>query len=323
MKSKKILLLTTILILSLSLISCKRNISRAYKDFSSVSKEYCNIPGLDTKFVPQGITYNELHQVILVVGYNSDDTPSPIYVLDKNGKEIKKITFKLESGKDYTGHAGGIVSFNNIVFVSSGKKVYKIDINKILNADNNDCITVDKTTKVDLDGATMFVYKNYLFVTEFYYPKKYETEKSHYIQTSNGTNKALAFAYEIDEENISGLKSNIPQIALSIPDKVQGIVIKNNEIIFSTSYGRQNDSYIYKYKNIFLEGTHETYKYNDLTLPLYIIDKKDLIKSMLSPSMSEGVCLLENKLLILFESAAKKYRLLTKCEVYKIWESEF
>ena len=59
------------------------------------------------------------------------------------------------------------------------------------------------------------------------------------------------------------------------------------------------------------------------TLPLYIIDKKDLIKSMLSPSMSEGVCLLENKLLILFESAAKKYRLLTKCEVYKIWESEF
>lgn len=323
MKSKKILLLITILILSLSLISCKRNINRTYKDFSSVSKEYCDIPGLDTKFVPQGITYNELHQVILVVGYSSDDTPSPIYVLNKDGKEIKKITFKLESGKDYTGHAGGIVSFNNIVFVSSEKKVYKLDINKILNANNNDCITVDKTTKVDLDGATMFIYNNYLFVTEFYYPKKYETEKSHYIQTSNGTNKALALAYEIDEENISGLKSNIPQIALSIPDKVQGIVIKNNEIIFSTSYGRQNDSYLYKYKNILLEETNKTYKYNDLTLPLYIIDNKDQIKTMLSPSMSEGVCLLDNKLLILFESAAKKYRLLTKCEVYKIWESEF
>ena len=65
------------------------------------------------------------------------------------------------------------------------------------------------------------------------------------------------------------------------------------------------------------------YEYNGLKLPLYIIDEKDLIGKMLAPSMSEGICLVNDKMLILFESGAKKYRLTTKCEVYKIWQSDY
>lgn len=320
---KKIVLFLIILTSVFSLTSCKKNIKKAYKDFGNISEEFCEIPGLDTKFVPQGMSYNEQHNLLFIVGYNSDDTASPIYVLDSKGNEIQRVTFKLESGKEYTGHAGGIVSFNDIVFVSSGKKVYKLDVNKILSANYNECINVDKTTKVDLDGATLFVYNNMLFVTEFYYPKKYETDLSHYIQTSNGTNKALAFGYMINEEEVSGLESNIPLCAVSIPDKVQGIYVKNDVIYFSTSYGRNNDSYLYKYQNILLNDPRDSYSYKDLNLPLYIIDEKDRISSLLAPSMSEGICFLNNKLLILFESGAKKYRLTTKCEVYYIWESNY
>ena len=128
---KKIFLFLVVLISVFSLTSCKKNIKKTYKDFGNISEEFCKIPGLDTKFVPQGMSYNEQHDLIFIVGYNSDDTASPLYVLDSKGNEIQRITFKLESGKEYTGHAGGIVSFNDIVFVSSGKKVYILDVNKI------------------------------------------------------------------------------------------------------------------------------------------------------------------------------------------------
>ena len=320
MKLKKIFTIITVLLLTLVLTSCKLNIKRYYKDFSKISTEYCDIPGLNTKFVPQGMAYNEKYELILVTGYNSDDAPSPIFVLDKKGNQLKKVTFKLESGKEYKGHAGGIVTFNDIVFVSSGKKVYKLDLNKIMNAKDSEAITVDKTTKVDLDGATLFVYDKYLFVTEFYYPKDYETDPTHHIKTSNNVNKALAFGYEIDENDISGLKSNIPQKAISLPGKVQGMLVTEDSVYLSTSYGRTNDSYIRKYKNVFDIETENFFDYNGTSLELYIIDEENMETKLLAPSMSEGICLVDGKLLILFESGAKKYRLTTKCEVYSIWE---
>lgn len=324
---KKILNILLIILVSLITIALifimiyKKNLKRSYKDFVNISETFCLIPGLDTEFVPQGISYNEKHNLILVVGYNSDKTPSPIFLLDTNGNIKKKITIKNTENKDYTGHAGGIISFNDIIFVSSGKKVYKLDMNKVLLANDNDSIIADAVTSVDTDGATMFVYNNYLFVTEFYEDTKYQTETSHHIKTpSGGTNKALVFAYEIDENNISGLKSNEPKLVLSIPEKVQGLLVKDDEMILSTSFGRYNDSYIYKYKNILNKDTTNTFKYNDLELPLYIMDKADITYTLLAPPMSEGITFYNDCMLVLFESAASKYRLTTRCKTEYIWQ---
>lgn len=328
MKKKilNILLIILVSIITIALIFImiyKKNLKRSYKDFVNISEVFCKTPGLDTEFVPQGISYNEKHNLIVIVGYNSDKTSSPIFLIDTNGNIKKKITIKLESGKDYTGHAGGVISFNDIIFVSSGNKVHKLDMNKVLLANDNDCVKVEATIKVDADGATMFVYNNYLFVTEFYEETKYQTEVSHHIKTpSGGTNKALAFAYEIDENEKSGLKSNEAKFVVSIPEKVQGVLVRENEIILSTSFGRYNDSYIYKYKNILNKETSNTYKYNDIDIPLYIMDSSDITYKLLTPPMSEGMTMYKDKVLLLFESASKKYRLTTRCKTEDIWKLE-
>ena len=323
---KKILNILLIALASLITIALifimiyKKNLKHSYKDFVNISEKFCITPGLDTKFVPQGIAYNKKHNLILVVGYNSDKTPSPIFLLDTDGNIKKKITIKNTENKDYTGHAGGIISFNDIIFVSSGKKVYKLDMNKVLLANDNTSVKADSITKVDTDGATMFVYDKYLFVTEFYEETKYQTDASHHIKTPSGdTNKAIAFAYEIDETNSSGLKSNEPKLVLSIPEKVQGLLVKADEIILSTSFGRYNDSYIYKYNNILNNESTKTFKYNDKEIPLYIMDKADITYTLLAPLMSEGMTLYNDSVLILFESAAAKYRLTTRCKTKDIW----
>jgi hypothetical protein len=227
---------------------------------------------------------------------------------------------KTLENKDYTGHAGGIISFNDIIFISSGSKVYTLNINNVLEANDNDSVKVDAVTKVAVSGATMFVYKDFLFVTEFYEETKNQTDVSHHIKTPSGdTNKALAFAYEIDEEATSGLKSDEPELVMSIPEKIQGFLATNEELIISTSFGRYNDSYIYKYKNILNYDTDNTYTYNDLELPLYIMDKADITYTLLAPPMSEGMTFYNDSVLVLFESGAAKYRLTTRCKTKNIW----
>ncbi len=323
MKNKKLIIILSsiclfiLIILGIYFLGYKTTIKRGYKEFYNQSREMFEIPGLDTNYVPQAIAYNEKNEIFVIAGYDSEDEPSYLYILDKSGKVINKVTIKTDEDTYYTGHAGGVISFNDIIFVSSGKKVYKLSVEKVL---NNEVVICDAVTKVDVSGATMFVYNDYLFVTEFYEETKYQTDESHHFTTpSNYLNKALAFAYEIDENDTSGLKSNSPILVMSIPEKIQGVVIKDNTLVVSQSFGRFNDSKILTYKNVLDEQTTYKFNYKDKELPLYYLDDSNLLNSLHSPSMTEGVCLFENKVLIIFESSAKKYKFTCKCPLDSVY----
>ena len=94
MKKKilNILLIILVSIITIALIFImiyKKNLKKSYKDFVNISEVFCKTPGLDTEFVPQGISYNEKHNLIVIVGYNSDKTPSPIFLIDTNGNLVE------------------------------------------------------------------------------------------------------------------------------------------------------------------------------------------------------------------------------------------
>lgn len=323
MKHKKLIstficiCLFILIIVGIYFLGYKTTIKRGYKEFYNKSTEKFDIPGLNTNYVPQAISYNEKYKIFIIAGYDSLDEPSYLYILDENGKEIKKVAIKTDQNTYYTGHAGGVISFNDIIFVSSGKKVYKLSVDKVL---NDDVVICDAVTKVDVSGATMFVHDKYLFVTEFYEETKNQTDMSHHLTTpSNYVNKALAFAYEIDESSISGLINNTPVMVMSIPEKVQGIVEKDNTLVVSQSFGRFNDSSIKTFKNVLEEETTYTFNYKDIKLPLYYLDDSNLLVNLHAPSMTEGLCLHNNKVLVLFESSAKKYKFTCKCPLDSVY----
>ena len=131
MKYKKLIItlssicsLFLIIICGILLIICgyffgyKTTVKRGYKEFYKSTEVFCKIPGLDTNYVPQAIAYNDVYEFFIIAGYDSEGEPSNLYILNKNGKELKKVSIKLENDSLYTGHAGGIVTFNNIIFVS-------------------------------------------------------------------------------------------------------------------------------------------------------------------------------------------------------------
>ena len=76
---------------------------------------------------------------------------------------------------------------------------------------------------------------------------------------------------------------------------VQGITIKDNNIIISQSYTYLVNSKI------------RIYKYDINNTNEYKLDSNNLIKTITIPPMAEGIFYKDNKVYVLFESSAKKY----------------
>lgn len=98
--------------------------------------------------------------------------------------------------------------------------------------------------------------------------------------------KMLVYEYDKAEDDLK------TSHAYKIPSKVQGITFtEKGEVFLSTSYGRQNSSYIKKYSSIYAMSNNVE-KYTEL---------------IELPPCSEGLVYEDNILYVLFESAGEKY----------------
>ena len=108
MKHKKLIITLSSICLFLLIVVCiyflgyKTTIKRGYKDFYNQTEVAFDIPGLDTNYVPQAIAYNDEHKIFVIAGYDSEDEPSYLYILNEEGKMINKVTIKSDENTYYT-----------------------------------------------------------------------------------------------------------------------------------------------------------------------------------------------------------------------------
>ena len=226
--------------------------------------------------------------------------------------------------EDYTGHAGGIVSHGSSVWVVSESHCYRFTLNDINNVDNGNKVYVKAYFDLQNYNNADFVFANdgYLYIGEFYKEGKYEAHSNNHLKTRSGeTNNAIVFGYKIDESEKSGLKNKdiFPDRALSIRGLCQGIdVTADGKFVMSTSYSIA-DSNIYYYKNVFAEEKHADYRYGVGTIPLWFLDNESLISTTNAPAMTEEVVVYNGNVYILFESAAKKYKLFNRKRISNVY----
>lgn len=284
--------------------------------FDSASVEFA-IPGLDTKFTPQGLTTIDGTDKFLVCGYMTDDSASRLYLIN-DGKIEKYFTLTLND-EDYKGHAGGVCSKGGTIWIVGDKICYRFwlsDVNNCENAGKVEIIDCFETS----NGAD-FVFENdgYLYIGEFYRAGNYETIKSHWIKTRSGeTNPALVLGYKIDESKSVGLYSTTPSRALSIRGLVQGIAVADDKILMSCSYGIA-DSKLYVYSNVFKEDTAVDYALGNHTIKLWYLDGESLKNDVTIPSMSEEITIKNGRVYILFESGAKKYKIFNRKQLKNVY----
>ena len=301
---KKIGVVSLCLILSLILLIIGGgNIVKfvIYSEYYSIKTDICKNPGLSDGFVCQGICVYEEGAKILVSGYMADNSPSRIYVTDtENNSYYVSVTYG--SGKDFTGHSGGIAISDDNAYIASGNKIYAIPLSSILDAKNGDSVSISKIIPVNNEASFIYADKDYIYVGEYHDGKSIFTD--HPYETPDGTYYAIVSRYstqEIKKYHKNNYPTVTPNKIYSIRNNAQGICFTpDGMVVISTSYGI-DDTVYYVYNESdatdsgdTMDGAHVYYLYG-------------YIQEIKAPAMGEDVDYYNGRIITLTESASNKY----------------
>lgn len=262
-----------------------------YSEYYSIKTDICNNPGLGDGFVCQGIAASEDKGVILVSGYMKNKSPARIYVTTLDG-QVKHILLK-KGAESFTGHAGGIATVGDKVYIANGKKIYTLSLSDLISAGNGDTLDVGEGTAVNSNASFVYADDEYIYVGEFHDGGAHVIE-GHENETAEGTHYAICTKYSVKD-------LTTPVKVYSIRNKVQGICFTpDGKVIMSTSYGL-SDSVYYVYNESEATDSGETMD----GAPLYYLDK--LVKEVKGPAMAEGLDYYGGQVITLTESASDKY----------------
>ena len=262
-----------------------------YDEYYDIEENVCQNPGLSDGFVCQGIAASEKQGVILVSGYMKDDSPSRIYVT--NEKNESYYVSLAKEGKGFTGHAGGIATTGDTVYLANGGRIYSFALADLLACKKGDTLEIGEGTAVNTAASFVYTDEEYLYVGEFHDGGAYVIE-GHESDTAEGKHYAYCTKYALSD-------LETPLKVYSLRNKVQGICFTpGGKVVLSTSYGLA-DSVYYVYDEAKATPSGKTVD----GAPLYYLDS--LEKEVKGPAMGEDLDWYKGKILTLTESASDKY----------------
>ncbi len=280
-------------------------------DIANYTEYPCKVPGLEDGFIPQGICFVDKMDMFAISGYMPNDSDgneqfSRIYFINPETDESSMFIID-----GFTGHAGGIACDGNDLWISSGGssssngKIYHFTVD-MFTGESGSSVNYDGYFSVPVKGSVLYCDGERLWVSEFYNNDKdsNKVNKEHHISTNHAWSCGYDLPLEVD---YSAKEKLVPDVVLSIPDKVQGMSITDdNEVVFSTSYGRRNDSRLHIYEN-YTQWNTDTVTVFDTDVQLYIAKRKNRILRFRMPTLMEGLDYHDGNLYVIFESGAQTY----------------
>lgn len=277
-----------------------------YRNFMSKAKKIARIPGLSDGFIPQGICYCDALDAYLCCGYMASG-PSRLYVIPADGGDVRELLLRRENGEDYTGHAGGVSSSGDHIWISNQKKAFHLTTAAIAEAEDGDYVAFDGYFGVSVNASFTFSDEEYFWIGEYHLGDKYKTrDENHRTAPDGSEHGAIIYGYKRDDAAVYGVDPESPSIALSVCDIVQGFcVTADGKYVLSTSGGMSNSHlYIYDCKDT---TPTDSITFGGCAIPLYYLDSTTLCDSITLPRMSEDLDYHNGRVLIAFESGAGKY----------------
>ncbi len=290
-----------------------------YGTFFNNFKESFVVPGLYEGIIPQGICFDETTGYLLITGYYEDGLyPSMVMCVDqKTGKFISAHPLSNTEGEPYYGHAGGIAASQNTVYITTDSQCYTFSSSVLKETKNNEKIRFTGKFRLNTLGSFACISNNILWTGDFIESDDKEREKVTNVTTLNNGETFYAYCegYILEDGLPAVNKINsdsngyIPDYFLAIPEQVQGMAFtKTDKIIFSTSYGRKNDSKIYIFDDVLISEKVGTIKVDGKNVDLFACNNESLVKEIVAPPMAEGLAEHYDGIYLIFESGAEKYR---------------
>lgn len=272
-----------------------------YNNYYKIESNVCVNPGLDDGFVCQGVCAAEDAGKILVCGYMDDSTNSRVYVVDIETNEYYHVKLTRNGGDLYKGHAGGMATSGDTVYIANASKLFVFSLTTLLNAKDGDF--VDIGSGVPVNNAASYVYcdEDYIYVGEFHHTKD-DYDKAHTLDDGETVVNAIVSRYTHDAiQNHSGDEAAVPNRIYTVREKVQGICFTpDGEIVLSTSYSIAH-SYYYVYSAADCTDTGKTLG----GVPVFELGK--CTKEIKAPAMSEDLDYYDGKVITVYENASNKY----------------
>ncbi len=282
-------------------------------------KSSFTVPGLFEGIIPQGMCYDESTGYFLITGYYEDSAfPSMIMCVDaKSGKLISYHPLKTVEGELYYGHACGIASSRNTIYITSSGECCTLPVTELESAKNGTPLQFTSRFKLNTLGSFACIHNNTLWTGDFIESDDSERQKISDVTTLSSGETFYAFCegYILEDGLPSVDKINsdsngyIPDYMLAIPEQVQGMAFtKTDKIVFSTSYGRKNNSLLYVYEDVLITEKSGTKTIDGKSIDLYACSNELLETKIIAPPMAEGLAEHPDGIYIVFESGAAKYR---------------
>lgn len=276
-----------------------------YNEYYNMESNVCVNPGLGDGFVCQGVAASEANGKILVCGYMDDKSNSRIYLVDLNLGSYYYVNLTKNGGELYNGHAGGIATTGDYVFIANASKLYVLSLSSLLSANEGDY--VDIGSGIPVNNAASYVYcdETNIYVGEFHHTED-GYFKEHALDSGKGSVNAIVSQYSLRSirNYIDGVgRDNFdPDRIYAVRDRVQGICFTpDGQIVLSTSYGRFNSSYFYVYNQADCDDSGDTLD----GVPVYTLG--EYTNKIKAPTMSEDLDWYDGKVITVYESAANKY----------------
>ncbi|EGL17880.1 MULTISPECIES: hypothetical protein [unclassified Paenibacillus] len=247
-----------------------------YKSFFNAAEEGPIIPGLksDKKWVPQGLALWTSKKWIIASQYSGNDTEaSSISITDKTtGKRLKTFYLYESGGKKHTGHVGGLAVSGRYLWATSGKNAFRIPLTSLTGLPDYSKIVMKKYTLSHQASYATFS-EGVLWIGTY-------TKGA--TCTTTGP-QGTVYGYRLSANEDLASKADY---TWKTPDRVQGMALTKDKVMYSQSCGRNNDSKLLIHKR----GSGGA-KISQLTMP----------------PMSEGISFYGTDLYVNFESGSKIY----------------
>src|SRR5215207_8654744 len=185
--------------------------------YESFNRGNAKIPGHDTRWIPQGLTYWPEQDALIISYYDGDHAKnSRLAVIDRAAGTKKKILELPEKG-----HVGGLAMSRSYLWVASSGKVSRIAKSRLEGTGNGGRLGVDTTYKLAATSFATMEGDDLLWVG------KYERSST-----------ATAYRYPLTgEEPATG-----PDRKVKIPSNVQGMAVFGKKVVLSRSGGHGIDA---------------------------------------------------------------------------------
>ncbi|MBA3781731.1 MAG: hypothetical protein H0X12_07760 [Nocardioides sp.] len=232
--------------------------------------------------IPQGLGYDAATGTLLQSydDHDKGDRSTMALIDEVTGQEIGEVqlgdTFPGPDGNPVPssrpGHVGGVTVDGDNVYVTDKGRVYTYSLSEMRNASSGQPVQ-QSAPPADVSGGSYSAFKDgKLYVGDFHNNVLYVHEKN-----------AAGDWVEVD--------------AVDTPDECQGVMVRDGEYVFSSSYGRDNEGQL-------IVQDRET---GDRSDPFTL------------PTMSEGVVEVDGELVVTYESGAEEYDHVERELLGKLW----